>query len=412
MKKLDSPCEAPRHGKRVTHSIRKVLCSIVFFSSAVHGAAIPAATSDEPVFRKVASIGDRIPGTSTAIENVHDVSTSKGNVVFVGIGRNAHYGVYGFFGNQLTKIAETGDRTPRGGKFTIFSFPAISGDSVVFRGISRTEDGVSHDGIYLWESGEIAVIADDSMSVPNSDENFGVFFKGAITDGDVVFRAAGGRSSGIYKYSKGSTQRIADDSVPIPKSGEVFAGVMEPTISKGIVAFKGYQHTIDGIFLHDGNRVEVAADTRSKVPGRDDQFKEFTIPSNDGNTVAFWSRYGDRRNGIYKLEDGILSVVADVTTMVPGRHARFQIFQSSPSISGTRVAFMALDSENVIGIYLHDGKELHKVVDSNSLISGKRLTDRKPFENLRARSYDEGHIVFIAKFSEGTEAIYLADAPW
>ncbi|MEJ2393748.1 MAG: hypothetical protein P8Z77_03030 [Candidatus Thiodiazotropha sp.] len=364
-------------------------------------------------FHKVAAKGDVIPGSSRTFYMISDASTSKGNVVFISVAQGMHYGVYRYSEGALTTVAETGDEVPGGGGFVSFHSPAIYGETVVFRGISKDLNGKRHEGVYLSHRGSLSVMVDDSMKFPGSEKYFGSFREIDMFGKEVVFRAFGHGEAGIFKYSEGKLTLIADESVPIPNSQEVFAGALEPKISQGMVVFQGYQHTTLGIYQHDGTKIETVANVHTTVPGTKAHFEEFTIPSNSGSTVAFWSKYGDHHNGIYRFDEKGLSVVADDSTQAPGKDAYFRRFFHMPSVSNGKVAFVAEDSDGVKGIYLHDGKVLHKVIDSKGTIDGKLVYDsNKSIEGFRSRSYDQDYLVFLVKFMDNSRALYMAELPW
>jgi hypothetical protein len=87
------------------------------------------------------------------------------------------------------------------------------------------------------------------------------------------------------------------------------------------------------------------ADTSTQMPGQPSgtTFAQLSLqPSIDSGTVALWGSngYWSGISGIYKYDDGVLSVVADNSTLMPGSYPAVNFWDmSEPSIDGGNVVF-------------------------------------------------------------------------
>src|SRR5262249_20594926 len=81
------------------------------------------------------------------------------------------------------------------------------------------------------------------------------------------------------------------------------------------------------------------ADTDTPVPGGVNTFGSFSPPSVSGSRVAFTAVDSAGSAGVYTWQGGVFRVVADATTGIPDSTETFTTF-GPPSISGQRVAFV------------------------------------------------------------------------
>jgi hypothetical protein len=105
-------------------------------------------------------------------------------------------------------------------------------------------------------------------------------------------------------------------------------------------------------------------------------FKDFTVPAVDNGTVAFQADGVLDFTGILTWDSGVLEVVADQTTEMPGMGTtKFQFF-ALPAIRGGTVAFVGASKPEFVfskmGIYKTPvaGRAITKVADSNTTLPG------------------------------------------
>nr|MBD2776216.1 hypothetical protein [Iningainema tapete BLCC-T55] len=99
--------------------------------------------------------------------------------------------------------------------------------------------------------------------------------------------------------------------------------------------------------------------------------------------------------GIYKISDGVLSIIADKNTAIPGSNLTFSSF-SAPVIESGNVVFGATGSSNssgsARGIYIQRGETLSVVVDNNTPIPGG---GGRNFSDLRIYALDQDKVALI-----------------
>jgi hypothetical protein len=190
--------------------------------------------------------------------------------------------------------------------------------------------------------------------------------------------------------------RIAGMGTPIPGGRGNFTAFNPPAMDDGVVAFKGDgTGGQDGAYVYSNGSLDVIADHSTLIPGRSDTFAGLGEPTTSMRNFAFQGVDNADNVGIYTVVDGVLDVVADTTTDIPGTTGKFTTF-GPPSLDDAYIAFAA---SNVSGIYTNVGGTLHVVADTNSggyLSFGSHV------------SLDDGRIAFQGNGS-GSQGIYLAN---
>src|SRR5262245_41771709 len=80
---------------------------------------------------------------------------------------------------------------------------------------------------------------------------------------------------------------------------------------------------------------QIIADTNTSIPGGFGTFVAgFNPPSVDGTDVAFLGGDGQTQTGLYKSSGGLLQVVADYNTSVPGGSGNFAVLLSNYGMDG------------------------------------------------------------------------------
>lgn len=209
----------------------------------------------------------------------------------------------------------------------------------------------------------------------------------------------------------GALDVVVDLNTPPPVGGGAFVGFSQPSFGGGVIAFFG--ETSSGhkaVYKIVNGVLTIVADTSTAIPGGD--FGAFTgfldfdrsMPSTHGGNVAFYGfRNGTPFRGIYTEVQGVLGVVANQDTLTPNSTGTFKGF-SHPAMDGIRVAFIGKDESNLPGIYVNDEDSLRVVADLGTLPpDGSSLFTE--FES-PSISPDGGAVVFHGKAGQTLRGIY------
>ena len=88
---------------------------------------------------------------------------------------------------------------------------------------------------------------------------------------------------------------IVDTTDMMPDGASFYFDLSQAVIEGDTIVFHGYNEVYGGyggIFTYDGSTVDVVADTTTLVPGRADTFFSFGSPSVSGNNIAFSVTFG------------------------------------------------------------------------------------------------------------------------
>lgn len=365
-------------------------------------AAAPAAAAPLPwVFSKIVDTTTAMPGQSDAFSDFGTPALAAGVVAFRGSVGAELRGIYTGSGGPLAVVADMSAPVPDGsGDFLDFGNAAIDAGAVALRGF-----GAGQDGIYRGD-GSLVAIADESTAIPAGTGNFlGFLGTPAISGAAVAFTGSGALQRGVYVGDGSGVERIADRATPIPDGSGTFTDfIASPSIDGaaiGFIAFGGGGQK--GVYLQNGGLTAIA-DTSTAIPGGGGTFTDFLGLDVDGASIVFRGA-GDTTIGVYAGSSGNLSVVADSATAIPGGVGAFSGFGASVAQSGGAVTFTG-SGAGQFGIYSTLGGELAAVIDQSVLLDGKAL------DSLAAGShgFDGNQIAFLARFTDGSEAIYLATA--
>ena len=215
-------------------------------------------------------------------------------------------------------------------------------------------------------------IADTNTSIPEGPGNFITFSPPVIDDGNVAFVGFGSsEQQGIYTNIDSSLNVVADTNTPIPGGAGNFINFLFPSLDNGNVAFTGEGSSRQfGIYTDIGGLLNVVADTSTPVPGGTGTFLSFgTLPLLDNGNVAFRGSSVFEPQGIYTDTGGSLNVVAGTRTPIPGGTGNF-ISLLNLSFDEGNVAFAGIGSGFQSGIYTDIGGSLNVLVDTNTALPG------------------------------------------
>lgn len=336
---------------------------------------------------------------------------------------------------SFTKVADNQTTIPPNGKEAdnlFFGSPSINDKNVVFEKTGPNASGIGTTGIYASTDGLFNVIADDTKPytlTTGSTGRFGPFSVASFSsanNGNVAFVNNGSLYTNI-----GGLLNAIDINTPIPNgtgnfsniAGD-FGGFSTGTFSinnNGSVVFIGFgafsQNVSqqEGIHTNVGGVINVVADRNTPIPGGTENFGSFKNSSidNNGNVtfigdslVSFYPN--PYSGGIYTNVGGSLNVIADRSTPIPGGIGNFGSFASiSVDRQNGSVAFSASSSQSGIntGIYTNVGGRLNVIADTSTLIPGST----GDFNSFGTPSIDNGSVAFLANTafrSPFPEAIY------
>lgn len=295
----------------------------------------------------------------------------------------------------------------------------------LIKGLSiATAVGITLSLLSQGEAGAITFtkIADTNTPIPGGSGNFSFspvgfpasfnVFSSSVDNNAVAFQGFGSNSqSGIYTSVGGVLNVVVDTNTPIPNGsgnfgfnsfGESFGQTF--SLDGDSIAFFGLGSNSEqqGIYISTGGMLNVVADTNTLIPGGSSNFGFFFDPSLDGDSIAFFGSDSNfEQQGIYTSVGGVLNVVADTNTPIPSGSGNFNGFFGS-SLDSDQVVFTGLrfDLETFelleAGIYTGVGGELNVVADTNTPIPNGSGN----FDFLSDPSLDDGAVAFSGSRSD------------
>ena len=312
---------------------------------------------------------------------------------------------------QFVTIADTTTPIP-GGVGTFTTFEAYSIDS---SGVAFVADGApapdSQVGIYLWSAGALHLVADRRTRAPGSSRNFSDLDHVSIENGAVAFHAFAA-NSGVYLSSGGTLSRIAGQGTAMPGGGQFATTEGDTPISAGSVAFWGSDGAGRfGVYRRLASSTEVLVTEATPIPGADIAFRYIdggSVAMRNGSTVAFSGIGVDDINGLYRVQNGVVSAVADRRGTLPDGRGDLWVgdFFGGPALDGDQIAFVGRQvSTFAAALYLDAAGDLQILVQSRAPIPGGGR-----FRDFRSPSLSQGRAVFWGFGTQGEEGIYTVAA--
>lgn len=279
----------------------------------------------------------------------------------------------------------------------------MRGGNVAF----RAEGSDGQIGAYTDIGGVLGLVADTNTSIPGGSGSFtelGRSIGGSVSfDGvNVVFRGEGSSAQdGVYTNEGGALRIVADTATPIPGGAGNFVGFrFDPSIDSGNIAFAGGDtagFSLGGVYTEIGGLLSVVADGSTPIPGGSGNFSSFDIVSMDGTDVAFRG-FAPTFIGLVTYIDGVFNVVMDQNTPIPGDTGNFTLFGAA-TLDGGNVVFLGGKNADLTGVYTDLGGTLRVVADKNTPVplGTGNFTD---FFFGPVAAIDNGNIAFMgARFS-------------
>jgi uncharacterized repeat protein (TIGR01451 family) len=325
------------------------------------------------------------------------------------------------------KIADTDTPIPGGtGNFTFVGQPGVVDGVVAFRG-----EGVGNHGIFtraVNDPTSLVARYDKNTVVPGTtNSRFSDFGTPSFSAEGMAFSANG---NNLFSDFGGVLHRVAGSLVtPIPGGVETFFKFSRPWLGGGVVVFRGMRPATpstgtpaqDGIYAFAGGTLRRVADTSTPVPGGTGTFVSFgtinafsltltdAIPATDGEIIVFRGTGSAGEHGVYKEVGGVLHVVADRNTPIPGGTGTFTDFNFSVlagNIQDGAIVFVGDGPNGQRGLYHHDGATLSVVVDQNTPVPGA-AGNFSSFAT-QGMGFDNGYVSFLGDGAGAPQGVYTS----
>lgn len=308
---------------------------------------------------------------------------------------------------NFINVADPDTNIPSGtGTFEGVAQPALSVGKVVFKGWGTG----NQIGIYerdVNDAGSLVMLVNETTAVPGGSGFFDDFGNPSFHDGDLAFTATGtAGESGVYTIIDGTLAVLADKTTPIPGGAGTFTSFQQPTIKDGVVAFEGSGSGQEGIYTTLGGTLRVVADLSTNVPGGMGTFTKFNGNADiDNGEIVF----GDSALGVYLESEGSLSVIADMNTPVPGGGGNFGYFQpgfNRGRLNDGTILFAGGASSGDFALYRVDNGVFSVIVDTNTTVPGTAV----PFANfgVQAIGVSGTNVAFLGQGADiqATQAVF------
>ncbi len=243
----------------------------------------------------------------------------------------------------------------------------------------------------------------------------------ADAEGTIVFcgnSQSGG--TGLYRMKDGALQVVADASTPIPgQYGNTFAHGFRSygaAVDEGIVSFYAYTVSTElggGVYVWRDGAVSLVADMSTPIPGGAGTFNAiedafgfgpFSHPPIDGGHIAFRAASeSPRQRGVYTSIGSVLDVAANLETPIPEGEGNFVFLSAEISIERGSVAFRGEGVNFQRGIYTNLTGELTKVADLGDPVPGGTGN----FTSVEYPWIDGGRVLFTGEGANGQQGIYI-----
>ncbi len=229
---------------------------------------------------------------------------------------------------------------------------------------------------------------------------------------ETVFRGFGsGGQDGIYVASGGTIRRVADTNTAIPGGTGKFTSfggfllngdpVSSPSIDNGDIAFLGNGGpTQDGIFAEIGGVLTVIADRNTPIPGTAMNFGGFDknegVGANIRNGIIAFigGRASNDSFGLYKYSSGTLLVIVDQSTYIADVDGMLNNFGGGQGYSfddDGNVSFLGDGGGVLQGVFATmDGSTVVKVAQNSDEIDGYSISGMGSY----GQALDDGAVAF------------------
>ena len=262
--------------------------------------------------------------------------------------------------------------------------------------------------------GSVELIANISMVAPGGNgSNFTGVSEPVIENGQIYFFGSDSNSNGFFKCQDGVITRIVDSNMMVPGSNNLFGsflGTNRVSVSNGQVVFAGGTSSSRGVFVANNGQINPLVQVQDSVPAQNNQtFAGFINHHIENGSVIFGGAFAPIGTGIYLHNGNDVTKVIDSTDgiNIPGINQNFHSFFPNAN-EGSNVLFTGGGFNSTTGIYLSTfSGSITTVADINTPIpegKGNFTTLDNRFPNI-----DNGQIVFVGSGPNFQSGIYLAD---
>lgn len=309
---------------------------------------------------------------------------------FPGVGSAAEF--------RFERLVDTSTTAPgRISDFAALTDPALDGDAIAFAAIAGSP------GVWAVADGELRLVASSESSVGSELDGFYSVTNPSLANGRVAFigTTLQLRREGIYLENGEELGRLigvaegpdpgfrAFNQVWLAPTGVAFRAVWsDPTAN-------------DTIWAGAAGSVERWLDQETELPGALGKTRAFGQVAFDANAAYVIARREDGQ-GLYRVRDGAVEVIADSTMSVPGKQSSFTSFRAL-SARGNTVAFVARDADNASGVYAWIDHQLIQIATKGTTLPESEIS----LESFRAVAADAGRVAFIASGRGSAESLVL-----
>ncbi len=170
--------------------------------------------------------------------------------------------------------------------------------------------------------------------------------------------------------------KVADTQTLVPGgTGTYLSGFTALGVTNGRVVFHGGDGVTAGVYSWEGGVITVVADNHTPVPGGGGIFSSLFAPTythaSGANTLIRGG--GGSAFGHYIKDPAGFTIVANNQTMLPGGGLLTGLPPGGASIDGTDVAFVANTTTGLRGVFTKTAQGLTKLVDTQTLIPNSAL---------------------------------------
>jgi hypothetical protein len=302
-----------------------------------------------------------------------------------------------------TKLADRNTPVPGGnGTFSYFDEgggrPQLRNGVVLFLAYDSSPN-YGKPGFYTVPvtGGDITVVVDTNTIIPEttatfdsltySDANGGFGFDGS----NLVFWGHGTPFvAGLYSVGidgSGLT-RVADSNTPVATTScDSFIGSFDtPSVNNGMIAYRGSgvlgSTGFNGLYTRPVLPYECpdpsTINSEQGLPGSGENHTAFVYAQTDVGRVVFTASSccsGLAFGGLYVTDGGGLSIIADVTTPLPGLADAPWMYQNFRfAVDQGNVLFYVQDSSNQTALFLASGGNITRVIGSGDVLDGNTVS--------------------------------------
>jgi hypothetical protein len=401
-------------------------------------------------FRKIVDTSTPIPGGSGNFTHFGFPVIDGQHIAFQGLGDNGQAGIYLSSSGALSTVVDRTSKIPGSGEnYAAFGVPGLEGSNVAFGATGTT----SPLGVYARRGGVLETIASVGDPMPGGTESFAKFMNGfgttsgggqvLIDQGQVYFfgsAAETGIASGYYRTGASGLELIVNRQSIVP--GRTFSHfdianwMPHFAVDNGQVGFWAFFVDAEakvgpvdfhqGVFTWKNGSLELAL--YDSAPKPDGGAFDYTMGgvSLDGDDFSYASWNGEYLKltigttyGVFGRIDGTLKQI--VASPLAGGSGADNILSSA--IANGRIVFPTISQSNEIqtGLKLYSDGKLTQLIAAGDQLDGKTVSQVAFFENdplynsfvqtLLPPGMWENQVAFRAKFTDGSEGIYVATVP-